>query len=78
MTSLPAESFGLDNRGVVAPGKAADLVAFDPTHVQDRADYAHSTREPAGVGWVMVNGHVVVRDGHYLGPRAGLRLTGTR
>lgn len=75
MTSLPAESFGLHDRGVIAPGKAADLVAFYPATVRDLADYPEPTREPEGIAWVMVNGELVVRDGRYLGRRAGRRLT---
>lgn len=78
MTSLPAESFGLTDRGVIAVGKAADLVAFDSVRIKDRADYADSTQEPDGIGWVMVNGRVVVRNGRYLGPREGRRLAPTR
>jgi len=74
MTSLPAESFGLHDRGVVAPGMAADLVAFDPAKVRDLADYTEPTRAPEGIAWVMVNGKVVVRDGSYVGGRAGRRL----
>jgi N-acyl-D-aspartate/D-glutamate deacylase len=74
MTSLPAESFGLHDRGTIAPGKAADLVAFDPARIRDLADYAEPTREPEGIAWVMVNGQLVVRGGRYLGPRAGRRL----
>jgi N-acyl-D-aspartate/D-glutamate deacylase len=74
MTSLPAESFGLHDRGTIAAGMAADLVAFDPAEVRDLADYTEPTREPAGIAWVMVNGQVVVRGGRYLGPRAGRRL----
>jgi N-acyl-D-aspartate/D-glutamate deacylase len=74
MTSLPAETFGLADRGVVAPGRAADLVAFDAGTVTDRADYEHSTRAPEGIAWVIQNGEVVVRDGTFLGRRAGRRL----
>jgi N-acyl-D-aspartate/D-glutamate deacylase len=74
MTSLPADSFGLHDRGVIAPDAAADLVAFDPATIRDLADYAQPTREPEGIAWVMVNGQVVVRDGRYLGRRTGRRL----
>lgn len=74
MTSLPAATFGLVDRGIVAPGRAADLVSFDPAEVLDLADYTQSTRPPQGIAWVMVNGKVVARDGHYLQERAGHRL----
>jgi N-acyl-D-aspartate/D-glutamate deacylase len=74
MTSLPARTFGLTDRGVVAPGQAADLVAFDPATIVDRADYQRSTRPPDGIDWVMQNGELVVRDGIHRGARAGRRL----
>lgn len=75
MTALPADSFGIPDRGVIAPGKVADLVAIDAATVQDLATYTDPTHNPAGIRWVMINGRVVVREGRYLGPRAGSRLT---
>jgi N-acyl-D-aspartate/D-glutamate deacylase len=74
MTSLPADTFGLADRGSITPGSAADLVALDAATVQDRADYRESTRSPTGIHWIMQGGTVVARDGRYLGPRAGRRL----
>ncbi len=74
MTSLPADTFNIADRGIIAPGKAADLVAFDANLVEDRADYDHPTRLPSGIEWVMVNGEVVVRLGEYLHKKAGKRL----
>src|SRR5437867_2443398 len=37
MTSLPASRMRLHDRGIVRPGLAADLVAFDPAGVRERA-----------------------------------------
>jgi N-acyl-D-aspartate/D-glutamate deacylase len=74
MTGLPAETFGLADRGRVAPGMAADLVAFDAAAVVDVADYDEPVRAPRGIAWVMQNGSLVVRDGHFLGRRVGVRL----
>ena len=74
MTSLPADTFGLADRGVVAPGTAADLVCFSPDSVEDRADYDSPTEPPVGIDWVMQNGRIVVKDGVYRGERAGHRL----
>lgn len=71
MTSLPASRFGLGDRGVVATGKAADLVVFDPETVQDRATYTESLLPPVGVVDVLVGGQVVVRDGKLTGARPG-------
>lgn len=74
MTALPAATFGLADRGIVTPGRAADLVALDPAEVVDVADYADSTRPPRGIAWVMLNGRIAVRDGQYLQQRSGRRL----
>ncbi|MFI1486896.1 hypothetical protein [Streptomyces sp. NPDC020747] len=67
MTGLTAEVFGV-------PGLIADLVAFDPATVGDTATYADPRRTPTGIHWVMQSGHLVVRDGHWLGARCGVRL----
>ncbi|SFS81615.1 N-acyl-D-amino-acid deacylase family protein [Saccharopolyspora flava] len=75
MTSLPAETFRIPDRGVIAPGHIADLVAFDPDTVRDVGDYQDPMRPPTGIPWVCLAGRTVVEDGHYLGIRAGQRLT---
>jgi len=74
MTSLPAAAFRLRGRGRVAPGLAADLVAFDADAVRDVATYDDPARGPEGIAWVMVNGEMVVEGGVYAGRRAGHRL----
>ena len=71
MTSLPAQKFGLWDRGLVRPGLAADLVVFDPVSVLDRATHADPEQAPAGLPHVIVNGTFAVRDGRYTGARAG-------
>ena len=71
MTSLPAGHFGLSDRGVIAEGKAADVVVFDPETVRDTADYTmpHSLAE--GISHVIINGTHTVADGRLTGNRAG-------
>jgi N-acyl-D-aspartate/D-glutamate deacylase len=71
MTSLPAQKFGLWDRGLVRPGLAADLVVFDPATVLDRATHDDPEQAPAGLPHVIVNGTFAVRDGAYTGARAG-------
>ena len=39
MTSLPARTFHLKDRGELKPGFVADLVVFDPATVTDPATY---------------------------------------
>lgn len=75
ITGLPAETFSLSGRGVVAAGTIADLVAFDPAAVADRATYAHPSRAPTGVAWVMQQGRLSVDHGSWLGRRRGRLLT---
>jgi len=71
MTSLPADLFGLSRRGRIRPGFHADLVAFDPETVADRADYREPRRPPTGIHHVLVNGVPAVEFGRYLGGAGG-------
>ena len=74
MTALPAARFGLADRGVIAPGAAADLVIFDPDRVRDTATFAQPKQPAAGIDAVYVNGVAVWRDGHSTGARPGVVL----
>ena len=71
MTSLPCERFGLTDRGVVAEGKFADLVVFDPETIIDTADFNDPRTSPAGIPYVVVNGQVAVDSGRPTGVLAG-------
>ncbi|MDQ7903775.1 amidohydrolase family protein [Phytohabitans sp. ZYX-F-186] len=63
MTLAPARRLGLTDRGRIAAGAVADLVAFDPDAVADRATFAEPRRAPDGIPLVVVGGRIVVRDG---------------
>jgi N-acyl-D-amino-acid deacylase len=78
MTSLPAERFGLHERGTIAPGMHADLVVFDPAAVIDRATYDRPCVPPEGIRDVFVNGRAVVRDYQRTAARPGRVLRGGR
>jgi N-acyl-D-amino-acid deacylase len=65
MTSLPANRLGLHDRGLIAPGMAADLVIFDPDRITDRATFTDPLRYSEGVDYLLVNG-VLVIDGEEL------------
>ncbi|HEU5182652.1 MAG TPA: D-aminoacylase [Candidatus Polarisedimenticolia bacterium] len=71
MTSLPAARLGVSDRGVVRPGAHADLVAFDPVLVRDRATCADPRLYPDGIELVVVNGTVAVRGGEIVAAHAG-------
>ena len=74
MTSLPAATFGLKDRGEIRVGAAADLVLFDPDAVEDRATFDEPINAPVGISRVLVNGVIVVADGRHTGARPGVVL----
>ena len=74
MTGLPAKKLRLEDRGVIRPGFAADLVVFDPAVVSDTATYDNPHQYPAGIYHVLVNGQWVIRDGSHTGARPGAVL----
>ena len=71
MTTLPASRLGLTQRGRLAPGYAADIVAFDPDTVEDRATFADPHQYAVGVRHVFVNGQAAVTDGRSTGATPG-------
>jgi len=75
MTSLPAERFGLVDRGRIAKGAFADLVVFDADRVSDRATFETPHAFAEGIDAVVVNGRVAW-DGRP-GVRAGRVLRRT-
>ncbi|MFN7926602.1 MAG: D-aminoacylase [Blastocatellia bacterium] len=74
MTSLPAQTFHLWDRGLLRPGMAADVVIFDEKLVTDRATFQQPKQYPMGIEFVVVNGQVVIEKGNHLGVRAGQAL----
>lgn len=62
MTALAAEHVGIRDRGVVAPGYAADLVLFDPETVKDNATIQNPTALSDGILKVWVNGKLVFEN----------------
>jgi N-acyl-D-amino-acid deacylase len=71
MTSRPAQKLGLQDRGLIAPGMAADICVFDPAAIADRATYQQPQQFPAGVHYVLVNGVIEVEGQEHHGRGAG-------
>jgi N-acyl-D-aspartate/D-glutamate deacylase len=87
LTSEPAQLFGLTDRGVLAQGKAADLVIFDPRTVAagDKemlydlpGGEGRFVQRAEGVQWVIVNGTVLFAEGKHSGVLPGQVLRSGR
>jgi N-acyl-D-amino-acid deacylase len=66
MTSLPAETFALQERGKLLPQYWADIAIFDPNAFQDNATYDSPFQPPDGLIYVLINGQVAVEEGRIL------------
>jgi N-acyl-D-aspartate/D-glutamate deacylase len=67
-----ASFLGLNDRGTLEVGKAADVVVFDPATVEPLAlqtlddipgGGTRMTKDSRGIPWVLVNGVPVVEEG---------------
>jgi N-acyl-D-aspartate/D-glutamate deacylase len=76
MTSLAAQRIGVADRGVIAEGMKADIVAFDPDTIIDRSTFIDPHQLSEGVEWVLVNGEVVLEKGEHTGAMPGRVLRG--
>ncbi len=83
MTQVPAELYGLLDRGRLAEGAWADVVVFDETTVASGvietrfdlpAEAGRLYAEPVGIDAVLVNGAVVVQDNKVTGENPGAVL----
>jgi N-acyl-D-amino-acid deacylase len=77
MTSLPAQTFNLRDRGQIREGFAADIVIFDPATVTDKATFEQPHQYAEGFSTVIVNGEVVFDGSKMTGARSGRALKGT-
>jgi len=80
LTFMVASLFGLDDRGLVRNGMAADLVLFDPETVREcepemvndlPGGEKRLIQKAIGVKMTIVNGKVLVEDGEHTGDYPG-------
>lgn len=76
LTSLPAASYSIADRGRLGVGYFADLVVFDPGNIQDHASFDDPHRYATGVSHVVVNGVLALADGELTAARAGRFVRG--
>jgi len=72
ITSMPAQLFGLRDRGRLRAGLAADITVFDPRTIADHEpELVHDlpgggprlVQRASGIVWSFVNGHPVIQEG---------------
>ena len=71
MTGTPARILGLEDRGVLEPGKVADVAVFDLQRLRSPATFTDPHHLAEGMVHVMVGGRFAIRDGDFTGVRAG-------
>lgn len=76
MTSLPAEVFGLDGKGILREGYDADVCIFDKSRIIDKSTYENFNIRPEGIDRVVVGGKIALKDGEYTGAASGSFVKG--
>ena len=76
MTSLPASTLRLKDRGVLAVGTFADIAVFHPKAIVDHATFEDPNHYSEGVRYLFVNGQAVVRNGEVTQSLPGRALRG--
>lgn len=70
-TSLPAQRFGISDRGILRPQMIADIVLFSPDFI-DSATFDEPTLPPVGLKSLWINGIQTIDEGLILRPLPGV------
>ena len=76
LTSLPAATLRVKDRGRLAPEFLADVVVFDPATIADKATYERPHQYAVGMRHVWVNGVRVLKDGDHTDAKPGRVVRG--
>ena len=76
MTSLPAATFKLWDRGLIRKGLAADIVIFDEKTLADNATFDKPHQFAEGFRSVIINGRFVIDNGEHTKNTPGRALYG--
>jgi N-acyl-D-amino-acid deacylase len=73
-TGLAADILGLQDRGYLRTGQAADIAVFDPDSFRDTATFDDPHQYATGIEYLLVNGTLAISRGHLTGALAGKPL----
>lgn len=76
LTTLPASSIAIRERGALQAGYYADVVVFDPATIADHSTFEQPHVYSTGVRDVFVNGVQVLREGEHTGAKPGRVVRG--
>jgi N-acyl-D-amino-acid deacylase len=76
LTSLPAQTLRIKERGQLSTGYFADIVVFDPKTIAEHATYEKPHQYATGMKDVWVNGVQVIKDGEHTGQKPGRVVRG--
>ena len=74
MTSLPAETLRLQDRGLLKPGYFADVVVFNPKTIRALSTYKEPKLLATGVTYLLVNGQFAIDHAQLTSAHAGRTL----
>ena len=71
MSFLPAQRLGLEDRGRIKEGFAADICIFDYDRIEDQSTFQEPLQTPSGIEYLLVNGELIIREGEFRGGGSG-------
>lgn len=74
MTSLPANKFNIQKRGLLATDYFADIVVFDENEIDDLSTYDAPHQYSKGIKYAIVNGAITIENGQHIGTRKGVAI----
>jgi len=77
ITSFPAQTLGLADRGLIKKNMWADIVVFDREKIIDKATFTNPHQLSVGIEYVLVNGDVVIEKGDHQSNLPGKTLRST-
>lgn len=74
MTGLPAQTFVIENRGLLKQGYKADILVFNPEEIKENATYIDPFKKATGFDYVFINGKLVLKNGDQISSTSGQLL----